>query len=274
MVFLAMWWWPGVAPSWNDRFFFIHCCEPYESLDLQPEKRTCNDEAMAMGIWNTPGQRPGRYDPSLKAQPWWEPNQLGRSAAHAKLLKQNWKTIRKEARRILKTGQEDGRNATAVAAASGFALEGAGVHYQRSWHEFSLWAFGRQKVDNCKRTPFTCGLLANMAEATRTTVGDIKFSLMQPGTVVRPHTGPSNQRIRVHLGLDVPSEGCEITVAGDTKGWEEGGLLIFDDSFEHSVVHRGIDGQRLVLIVDMLHPDVEGKQGQHYVGGKPPGYEM
>lgn len=46
---------PGVAPSWSDRFFFIHCCEPYESLGLQPgPKRTCNDEAMAKGIWKTP----------------------------------------------------------------------------------------------------------------------------------------------------------------------------------------------------------------------------
>ena len=43
---------------------------------------------------------------------------------------------------------------------------------------FSLWAFGRRYKKNCKRTPFTCGLLEQMTEATGTTVGDIKFSLM------------------------------------------------------------------------------------------------
>ena len=93
---------------------------------------------------------------------------------------------------------------------------------------FSLWAFGRRYKKNCKRTPFTCGLLEQMTEATGTTVGDIKFSLMQPGTVVRPHTGPSNQRIRVHLGLEVPPQGCAITVGGETRSWTEGGLVIFD----------------------------------------------
>ena len=47
------------------------------------------------------------------------------------------------------------------------------------------------------------------------------------------------------------------------------GADICADSFEHSVKHTG-EGQRLVLIVDMLHPDLEGKRGQHYVGNEPP----
>jgi hypothetical protein len=46
-------------------------------------------------------------------------------------------------------------------------------------------------------------------------------------------------------------------------------VVVRADSFEHSVRHSG-EGQRLILIVDMLHPDLEGKQGQHYVGKKPP----
>ena len=203
-------------------------CEPYESLGGPVEKAACNEEALALGIWKTAGQRPGRYDPTLRAQPWWKVDELGRSAAHAELLQKNWKMIRKEAKRILKAAQRDDLNDTAVADASGFALEGAGLHAQRSWHEYSLWAFGRQDEKHCSRAPFTCGLLDDMPEATRTTVGDIKFSLMQPGTIVRPHTGPSNQRIRVHLGLSIPQNGCGITVAGETRGWVEGELLIFD----------------------------------------------
>ena len=92
---------------------------------------------------------------------------------------------------------------------------------------------------------------------------------MQPGTVVRPHTGPSNQRVRVHLGLEVPAGCCQITVAGESRQWADGELLSFDDSFEHSVTHTGdAGGARLVLIVDFLHPDLEGKRGSHYVGGQ------
>jgi hypothetical protein len=33
---------------------------------------------------------------------------------------------------------------------------------------------------------------------------------------------------------------------------------------------RSGEGQRLVLIVDFLHPDLEGRPGGHYVGGVPP----
>ena len=41
--------------------------------------------------------------------------------------------------------------------------------------------------------------------------------------------------------------------------------------FEHSVTHTGeAGGARLVLIVDFLHPDLEGKRGEHYVGGQEP----
>ena len=41
---------------------------------------------------------------------------------------------------------------------------------------------------------------------------------------------------------------------------------------EHSVTHKGEAGSegRLVLIVDFLHPDLEGKHGEHYVGREPP----
>jgi hypothetical protein len=116
-------------------------CEPYQALAMQSEKDACNEEALALGIWRTAGQRPGRYNPALRAQPWWKQEEMGRSVGHVELLQKNWKMIRKEARRVLKSGQreegdgEEDRNATAVADASGFALEGAGLHAQRSWHE-------------------------------------------------------------------------------------------------------------------------------------------
>ena len=102
--------------------------------------------------------------------------------------------IRKEARRVLaaaegKSGSDGGGGdedtASAAVEDAGFRLEAAGLHAQRSWFELSLWQFGRRNVQGCARAPFTCGLLGGMPEATQTTVGDIKFSLMKPGTVVR-----------------------------------------------------------------------------------------
>ena len=45
----------------------------------------------------------------------------------------------------------------------------------------------------------------------------IKYSVMQPGTHVWPHTGPTNCRLRMHLGLVIPKEGCKIQCANETR---------------------------------------------------------
>lgn len=39
------------------------------------------------------------------------------------------------------------------------------------------------------------------------------------------------------------------------RSWQEGKMLIFDDSFEHEVWHNGTS-VRLVLIVDIWHPAI------------------
>lgn len=77
---------------------------------------------------------------------------------------------------------------------------------------------------------------------------------MHPGVHVWPHCGPTNCRIRAHLGLVVP-EGPRIRVVNETRTWNVGEFIAFDDSFEHEVWHDG-DSLRLVLIVDMWHPDL------------------
>ena len=43
------------------------------------------------------------------------------------------------------------------------------------------------------------------------------------------------------------------------RTWTEGKFIIFDDSFEHEVWHDG-DSVRLVLIVDMWHPDLTARE--------------
>ena len=68
------------------------------------------------------------------------------------------------------------------------------------------------------------------------------------------------------------SQGVTFTVGEEDRGYGgDGHAIVFDDSFEHSVTHTGeAGGARLVLIVDFLHPDLEGKRGEHYHGQEPP----
>ena len=89
--------------------------------------------------------------------------------------------------------------------------------------------------------------------------GSVELSLMRPGAVVAPHCGPTNHRLRLHLGLVVPS-GAAITVAGETRRWEQGRVLAFDDSWEHSVAMNGARSPRVVLIVDVWQPGLSAAE--------------
>lgn len=86
--------------------------------------------------------------------------------------------------------------------------------------------------------------------------GFVAFSGMEPGTHVRAHTGSSNLRLRYHLGVDIPEpDKGKIRVADQWYYWEQDGVIAFDDSYEHEVVYDG-EKDRIVLIVDVWHPNL------------------
>ena len=78
---------------------------------------------------------------------------------------------------------------------------------------------------------------------------EVKYSAIQPGTHIKPHTGPSNDRLRCHLAL-VHTGGAMMRVGNEWKTWTEGKVTIFDSSWEHEVYHNGPD-LRIVLIFDI-----------------------
>ena len=86
----------------------------------------------------------------------------------------------------------------------------------------------------------------------------MEFSILDEGTHIKPHCGPSNHKWRFHLGVIVPDNGSTSIRVGDPladgarRPWEEGKVLLFDDSYEHEVFHDGLgQGPRVVLIVDV-----------------------
>ena len=78
---------------------------------------------------------------------------------------------------------------------------------------------------------------------------EVKFSRILPGTHIRPHTGPTNDRLRGHLTL-VHTGGAMIRVGREWRTWEVGKVMMFDSSWEHEVKHSGPD-PRVVLIFDI-----------------------
>ncbi|XP_024857189.1 aspartyl/asparaginyl beta-hydroxylase isoform X12 [Bos taurus] len=182
----------------------------------------------------------------LKAQPWWTPKETGYTEL-VKSLERNWKLIRDE-------------GLAAMDRTHGLFLpEDENLREKGDWSQFTLWQQGRKNENACKGAPKTCSLLDKFPETTGCRRGQIKYSIMHPGTHVWPHTGPTNCRLRMHLGLVIPKEGCKIRCANETRTWEEGKVLIFDDSFEHEV-WQDAASFRLIFIVDVWHPELTPHQ--------------
>ncbi len=107
--------------------------------------------------------------------------------------------------------------------------------------------------------PDTFSILKDMP--VNETFGFVAFSKLTPGTHLKAHTGSSNLRLRYHLGINVPEPNLvKIRVGNETRSWEEGKCIIFDDSFEHEVNHNGTK-DRIVFIVDLWHPQINS----HYI---------
>jgi beta-hydroxylase len=79
------------------------------------------------------------------------------------------------------------------------------------------------------------------------------FSILAPGARIAPHRGVYNGVVRYHLALAVPSaaERCGIRIGGETRHWEEGKSLMFDDTLEHEAWNATAE-PRIVLFVDVL----------------------
>jgi aspartyl/asparaginyl beta-hydroxylase (cupin superfamily) len=89
----------------------------------------------------------------------------------------------------------------------------------------------------------------------RTMAGLTYVSKMAPGTHVAAHCGPTNLRLRCHLGIQVPEGDCAIRVGDELRGWREGKCVVFDDSLEHESWNHTAE-TRIVLIIDLWHPDL------------------
>lgn len=86
----------------------------------------------------------------------------------------------------------------------------------------------------------------------------IMFSVLQADAHIPPHTGPFNAFLRVHLPIILPNDfkNCNLFVADKKTNWEQNELMIFDDSFIHSVKNK-TNEIRIVLMLSIWKPDVQ-----------------
>ena len=130
-----------------------------------------------------------------------------------------------------------------------------GLNENRDWTALYLWRDGETVEENAKRCPKT---MAALDKAPLSRIGSrtpaVLFSRLEPGAHIPPHGGMLNCRLICHLPLIVPP-GCWLRVGNETRQWEEGKLLIFDDSIEHEA--KNPTGElRIILLFDVWRPEL------------------
>ncbi|VXD10553.1 Aspartyl/asparaginyl beta-hydroxylase family protein, involved in Hassallidin biosynthesis [Planktothrix serta PCC 8927] len=125
--------------------------------------------------------------------------------------------------------------------------------YNQGWEVFGLYAFGQRIEDNCRLCPQTTQLVEGIPGMM--TAG---FSSLAPGTYIGPHFGVTQAVLRCHLGLIVPDE-CGIRVDKETRSWQEGKCLVFDDTLEHEAWNKS-GKPRVVLLIDFQRGELRAKE--------------
>ena len=134
-----------------------------------------------------------------------------------------------------------------------------GLNEDPSWSALYLWRDGEPVEENARRCPRT---MAALEKVPMTSIGSrtpaVLFSRLEPGAHIPPHGGMLNCRLICHLPLIVP-RGCWLRVGNETREWEEGKLLIFDDSFEHEA--KNPSGElRIILLFDIWRPELSKEE--------------
>jgi aspartate beta-hydroxylase len=122
-----------------------------------------------------------------------------------------------------------------------------------SWNGYYFYRHGERRNENHDSCPQTSEALERLPVVRiREHAPEILFSVFTPGTHLLPHRGVTNTRVVGHLPLIVP-EDCALNVGGELHVWQEGRVVVFDDTYEHEAWNRS-GKTRVVLIFDLWNP--------------------
>jgi aspartyl/asparaginyl beta-hydroxylase (cupin superfamily) len=127
------------------------------------------------------------------------------------------------------------------------------------WSAFHLFQGGQPLAANASRCPATMAALAPLPLpriAGRSPMA--LFSILAPGTHIKPHSGMLNTRLICHLPLIVPPD-CRLRVGNHTRNVEAGKMLIFDDSIEHEAWNHS-DAVRVILLFEIWRPELSAAE--------------
>ena len=115
------------------------------------------------------------------------------------------------------------------------------------WGVFAFKYHGDLHESNCAQCPSICDVLKKLPQ-----IELAMLSILDPGADLRPHYGVFRQIMRLHYPIIIPT-GASITVDGNAATWTEGEMILFDDTYLHSV-RNDADTQRVVIFMNIARP--------------------
>ncbi|HYX45885.1 MAG TPA: aspartyl/asparaginyl beta-hydroxylase domain-containing protein [Sphingomicrobium sp.] len=127
------------------------------------------------------------------------------------------------------------------------------------WSMIPLMKNGSVVDDFASRCPLTMRLAKKLDLPKLGLISpSLYFSVLEPNSRIAPHSGITNARLIAHLPLIVP-DNCGLRVGGETRRWEVGKALVFDDMTSHEAWNDS-DRIRVVLIADLWRPELSAAE--------------
>ena len=157
------------------------------------------------------------------------------------LLKNNWETIREEAKSIYEAGHIKKSDKLDDIAFNSF--------FRTGWTRFYLKWYKDPLPSAMPLAPKTIELIEQIPN-----IKAAMFVMLPPGARLGKHRDPYAGSLRYHLGLEVPgSEECFIYVDDQKYHWQDGDDVLFDETYIHWV-HNQTEKGRLILFCDVKRP--------------------
>lgn len=220
------------------------------------------------GPWRDALQMPYDFDPTLPSVPWPTVTDFPPVVQAVQLLEAVWLELAGEFNTLLKR-EVFAMNPVKTSLTRDHDCIQATGEWQRYEVSSVLHAEVFKKGCSESVTPVACDTLRQLRAISGLVVLRAGYSALGPGTWLKPHFGATNRQLKLHLGLEVPvsNDGrtpCTVfRVANDTRSWEAGRVLFFDDSFEHEVRWRdsvcpteNFSRRRVVFQVVLRHPSL------------------
>ncbi len=159
-------------------------------------------------------------------------------------VEREWQQVRAELDRLLRRKEE-------LPGFHEIISEVRSISTDRDWKTFLFLGYGAKSDEAVRQCPQTWRIVQKIPG-----LQTVMFSILEPGKQLKPHRGPYNGVLRLHLGLvvpDTPPGTIAIRVDDVVSEWEEGKVLIFDDSYGHEAWNHS-EQTRVVLFVDFVKP--------------------